>query len=264
MLTKIFLILAILIGIAAAILGFTQIKPKIEDLQTKLVDETEKRGQQTTRANKAEKDRDAEKAAKEAETARHNTTKGKLRQTESELAGATEQISQLNIKITKVTADLTAAKQEFNAWLNLGIDVDKIKDMIAELKAEKLKNEALNGENKMLATKLRAAENYIKILIDKESFDDEEGVPMPTDLKAKVVAIDPKWDFVVLDVGKAQEAREGGNMLIYRDGKLIAKVKIRSLTENTCVATIMSGWKLVDVTEGDLALHRPVKRTPGQ
>lgn len=264
MLTKIFLILAILIGIAAAILGFTQVKPKIEDLQTKLVDETEKRGQQTTRANKAEKDRDAEKAAKEAETARHNTTKGKLRQTESELTSATEQISQLNVKITKVTADLTAAKQDLNAWTNLGIPVDQIKDMIAELKAEKLKNEALNGENKVLAQKLRAAENYIKILIDKDPMDTEEGVPMPSDLKAKVVAIDPKWDFVVLDVGTAQEAREGGNMLIYRDGKLIAKVKIRSLTENSCVATIMSGWKLVDVVEGDLALHRPVKRMPGQ
>jgi hypothetical protein len=264
MLTKIFLILAILIGIAAAILGFTQVKPKIEDLQTKLVDETEKRGQQTTRANKAEKDRDAEKAAKEAETARHNTTKGNLKRTQDELASANDQISQLNVKITKVTADLTAAKQDLNAWINLGIEVDKIKEMIAELKAEKLKNEALNGENKMLAQKLRDRENYIKILLGEKQYDDEEGVPMPSDLKAKVVAIDPKWDFVVLDVGKAQEAREGGNMLIYRDGKLIAKVKIRSVTENSCVATIMSGWKLVDVVEGDLALHRSVKQTPGQ
>lgn len=264
MLTKIFLILAILIGIAAAILGFTQVKPKIEDLQTKLVDETEKRGQQTTRANKAEKDRDAEKAAKEAETARHNTTKGKLRQTESELTAATEQISQLNVKITKVTADLTAAKQDLNAWINLGIPVEKIKDMIAELKAEKIKVEELVGVNKRLQTQLTSATNYIKILLGEKTFDDEEGVPMPSDLRAKVVAIDPKWDFVVLDVGKAQEAREGGNMLIYRDGKLIAKVKIRTLTENSCVATIMSGWKLVDVAEGDLALHRPVKVIPGQ
>jgi DNA-binding transcriptional MerR regulator len=259
MLVKILLILAILAGIAAIILGITQIKPKIEGLQEKLMTETDWHKKETTRANASEKAHAKTKADLKDEVASHNDTKGKLSRANEALAEANNTIKTREARIDQLTADLTKAKQDLAAWEALGIPVNKIKEMIASLEAEKLKNEVLTDEKKMLSRRIASLEAQLAELLGKQTFDDEEGVPMSPNLQAKVVAVDPKWDIVVLDVGKNQDAREGGNMIIYRDGKLLAKVKIRTVSENNSVATIMKGWKIVDVEEGDLALHRQVR-----
>jgi chromosome segregation ATPase len=260
MLTKILLILAILAGIAAVILGFTQVKPKVEKLQGDLVDVTKERIRQEKRAVKAEKDFARTTGELKDERTAHDATRRERETAKSERDAAIAQGKQLQAKIETLTSELTASKQELNAWANLGIPVEKIKEMIAQLKEQQQFNEALQGENKILAQKLKSREDYIKILLGEKTYDDEEGIPMAPGLKARVVSVDPKWNFVVLDIGKNQEAMEGGNMLIYRDGKLISKVKIRTVTETNSVATIMRGWKLVDIQEGDLALYREVKQ----
>jgi hypothetical protein len=66
------------------------------------------------------------------------------------------------------------------------------------------------------------------------------------------VVVDPKWDFVVLNIGSKQGALEDGEMLVSRDGKLVAKVVIRSVQPDRCIANIVSGWKLGEVIEGDV------------
>jgi uncharacterized protein YdcH (DUF465 family) len=260
MLVKILLILAILAGIAAVILGFTQIKPKIEDIQSKLVDETKERLRQTKLKDDALKDLAKTKDQLKDEIGRHEATKSALAGAREENQTLKREKQGLENALAKETAEKTAAQQELSAWTALGIPVNKIKETIENLKLEKAKNDVLQDENKMLAKKIVSLEAYIEIIMGKRTVDDEDGVPMSAGLRAKVVAVDPKWDCVILDVGKNQEARVGGNMLVYRDGKLISKVKIRSLTDNTSVATVMLGWKLVDIQEGDLALHREVPK----
>lgn len=259
MLVRILLILAILAGIAAIVLGLTQIKPRIEKLDTELTAQTEGHKKQKQRAEASEKAHAKTKQELSDERASHNDTKGKLRNANEALAEAKNTIQQRDGRIDQLTTELKKAKDDLAAWDALRIPVNKIKEMIASLAAEKQKNEVLTDENKMLAKKVATLKGQLDALLTPGADDVEEGIPLPTDLKAKVVAVDPRWDFVVLDVGKAQDAREGGNMIIYRDGKLIAKVKIHTVTDNSSVATIMKGWKIVDVQEGDLALHRPVK-----
>ena len=77
-------------------------------------------------------------------------------------------------------------------------------------------------------------------------------VKLPAELKGNVVVVDPKWDFVVLDIGATKGALEDGEMLVSRDGKLVAKVIIRSVQKDRCIANIMPGWKLGEVIEGDV------------
>ncbi|MCX8155611.1 MAG: hypothetical protein N3J91_04045 [Verrucomicrobiae bacterium] len=260
MLVKIFLILAILAGIAAVILGFTQVKPKIEGLQQNLVEETTERIKQTKRAEKGEKERDQALSDLKSERNAHSQTRTRLRTAEDNLAASEQRNQQLQAQINKLQGDLTAARQNLAAWDALGIKVEEVKGLMNNLAEEKRKNEVLQSENKVLNQRVAILKRQLDDLLQPDPSDRvEEGVPLPTDLKAKVVAVDPKWNFVVLDVGSDQEAREGGNMIIYRDGKLIAKVKIQSVTASSSIATIMSGWKITDVQEGDLALHRPVK-----
>ena len=70
--------------------------------------------------------------------------------------------------------------------------------------------------------------------------------------KGKVVVVDPKWDFVVLDIGANKGVLEDGEMLVSRDGRLVAKVIIRNVEKDRCIANIISGWKLGEIMEGDV------------
>jgi len=81
--------------------------------------------------------------------------------------------------------------------------------------------------------------------------DPETFVPLRADLKGKVVDVDPKWDFVVLNIGDEQGAIQDGEMLVSRDGKLVAKVIISRVEKDYCIANVVTGWKLGEMIEGD-------------
>jgi archaellum component FlaG (FlaF/FlaG flagellin family) len=70
-------------------------------------------------------------------------------------------------------------------------------------------------------------------------------------LVGKVLVTDPKWDFVVLNVGEDQGVLDNGELLVSRDGKLVAKVKITSVQKDRSIANIEPGSKLGEVLEGD-------------
>ena len=74
---------------------------------------------------------------------------------------------------------------------------------------------------------------------------------LPADLKGQVVVVDPKWDFVVLDIGDEQGVLQDGEMLVSRNGKLVAKVIVRTVEKDRSIANIVPGWKLGEVFEGD-------------
>jgi hypothetical protein len=77
-------------------------------------------------------------------------------------------------------------------------------------------------------------------------------VRLPASLKGKIVVVDPKWDFVVLDIGDNQGVLDRGELLVSREGKLVAKVIVFSTEKDRCIANIVPGWKLGEVIEGDV------------
>jgi hypothetical protein len=44
-------------------------------------------------------------------------------------------------------------------------------------------------------------------------------------------------------------------MLVNRDGKLVAKVRLSRVEENQSVANVMSEWKQADVQVGDIVMR---------
>jgi hypothetical protein len=59
----------------------------------------------------------------------------------------------------------------------------------------------------------------------------------------------------VLDIGEKQGAKEDGQMLVNHEGKLVAKVRIKSVQTDRSIANIMPGWKMSDVMEGDQVVY---------
>jgi hypothetical protein len=84
--------------------------------------------------------------------------------------------------------------------------------------------------------------------------DPEYKVHLPATLRGTILVADPKWDFVVLSIGEDQGVLEDGELLVNRNGRLVAKVKVRSVQKDRSIANVMPGWKLGDVVEGDLVI----------
>ncbi len=250
MLIRISLIVAIIAGLAVGALNFTKLKEKIVTLQTNL--KTEIGLKETALRDLASTRSDLKK------------TEGKLKQTETMLAATTEErdtalknldtktklADKLKTDLDKTTKDLDDARGELAAYTGTGL---KPEEIIAINKQYKGLQDQL-AEGKLVITsqgkQIQRLTNELAVYRSGEDYK----VRLPAGLKGKVLVMDPKWNFVVLNVGEDQGVLEHGELLVNRNGRLVAKVRIRSVQKDRCIANIMPGWQLGDVLEGDLVI----------
>jgi cell shape-determining protein MreC len=247
---RICLIIAIIAGLAAAALTFT----KVQDIIT------------TTRADRDEwHKKDTDEAAAHVKTkktlkdtqATLATTQKNLDQTKTELTAAqndvdalTKDKADLTAKLEKSNSDKDEAQQQLEQWRQVGVTPEQVKGIIADLAATRKAKNAVVGENKILAAKLSDLQDqWDKI------FQNDQEVPLPSGLRGKIVAVDPKFNFVVLNIGKDQGVKPRGVMMVDKDGKLLGKVRITSVTKDECVANILTDWQRGNIMEGDEVLY---------
>lgn len=247
---KISLILTILACLGAAAVSHLIVAPKIAEIETAR-DSAER---DATSARSAQ--RKAEQLAKEsgarAQELEQNLTDVQTA-FESARAKAIEQQARaedLDTKLQISTRDLNEANQELNRYLLTGKtppEILELNDRIRDLTSER---NAYVEENRILSRTL----NQVQSRLDYILGDGDVKVEMP-DLKGRVVAVDPQWDFVVLDVGEQDGAVEYGEMMVSRNGKLVGKVQITSVQPNRSIANVLSEWKQDDIMAGDSVVY---------
>jgi len=250
MLIRIALIVAIVAGLAAASLNFIKLKEKITTLQTTL-----KNTQNELAATKTELDKTKTDLDKTAQDLKKTQTELADTQKErdtavTEAAAQKKQAASLRDQLTKMKQERDEAQTDLAAWKALGPSVDQIKVIIALSKRLQTERDDLAEKKKDVESELRRTQNELARYKDPEGYKP----PLPPGLKGNVVAVDPKFDFVVLDVGENQGVLEHGEMLVSRNGKLVAKVHIWNVQRERCVANVLPAWKLTDVVEGDLVV----------
>jgi hypothetical protein len=67
--------------------------------------------------------------------------------------------------------------------------------------------------------------------------------------------VDPKYNFVVLDIGSNKGVEPRGVLVVSRNSKLVAKVRVASVQPDRSIANIIPGWKLDEVMEGDQVFY---------
>jgi len=248
MLLRILLIVTILIGIGAIAVSQFVVRPHvvtiIEARNKNLQDYKNEQGAHT-KTKKTLKD-----------------TQGKLTETEKNLDETKTQLTAANAKATDqekrangLDSELTKTKQtlggvqaDLAAWNALGVPVNQVQAMITEVKKLRAANDAIEEEKKLLLGNINKLVAKLKIYEG-----DEESVPiLPAGLKGKVLVVDPKFNFVVLDIGSKAGVEPKGVLMVSRDAKLVAKVKVMSVQPDRSIANIMPDWNLSKVMEGDL------------
>jgi multidrug efflux pump subunit AcrA (membrane-fusion protein) len=247
MLLRISLIVAILAGLGAGGLAYWEFSTQIPAL-------TQQRDTEKTDKQAAQKELASTKATLKKTMAELAQTQQELADTKTELAKSearadaqAKRADELAAKLTKTAADLEDTQNQLAAYKASDLTPDQVVRLNKDLKDAQLEIAAINAEKAVLQRTLASTKAELEKFIGEEHW-----VKLPAELRGKVVVVDPKWDFVVLNIGGDQGAVNEGEMLVSRDGKLVAKVVIRSVEKDRCIANIVPGWKLGEVIEGDV------------
>lgn len=247
MLLRISLVIAILAGVGAFYISHFQVNEKIVTITTERDDNKKRADDQTEAARLAKAEAKKFKGEFENASKELEEKTAALEDTAKKLAEQQKRANQASEGLTAVKGQLNEAQQELNRFKLIGLTVEQILGLRDELKKAGAERDTFVVENKILDRKLTAVETELK----RYKGDREPEVPLPIGLKGKIVVVDPKWDFVVLDIGGKQGVLENGKMLVNRNGKLVATVKITRVEPNRSIANIIPDLKQSEVMEGD-------------
>jgi uncharacterized coiled-coil DUF342 family protein len=246
MLIRISLIVAIVAALAAGALNVLQVRDKITTLITQRDGYHDERDQARTELASTKKEL-AKTKSDLAETQQELTdTQAARDKAVADAAAQSKCADELSDKLAKTTQERDDARNNLAAYTATGLTSDQVGKLNVTLKNAQTEIEAIN-EEKMV---LQRAVNRLQTRLAKYE-GPETDIRLRADLKGKILVVDPKWDFVVLNIGEDQGVLEDGELLVSRDGKLVAKVVVRSVEKDRCIANVVPGWQLGEVIEGD-------------
>jgi myosin heavy subunit len=246
MLLRISLIIAILAGLAVGTLNIIKVKEKITTLYSER--DSERQQKETAQSELAQTKKDLDKTTADLKLTKQtlDTTTEERDRAQADLAATTKRADKLTEDLKKTTAERDTAQQELAAYEVTGVKPEQIISMRNSFKTLQDNLDAMIAENKVLGNNIKKLKNELAIYKTPEYI-----VPLPPNLRGKVLVADPKWNFVVVNIGEDQGVLEHGELLVNRDGRLVAKVKIRSVQKDRAIANVLPGWQLGDVLEGD-------------
>jgi hypothetical protein len=246
---RISLILAILAGLG--VIGVSQfvLKPHVQEIiDTK---DKNKKGWEDAenRFKKTKKELEATQTKLTFTEKSLEETKGQLTAMTAK-ADSEEKRANLRTKeLTDTRANLKTKEEKLEQWRQTGYEPDQVKQLAASEKQLKADKEALIAESQVFQKKIK--EQQVRL---DEVFGKYDDPPVPREARGKVTVVDPKWDFVVLDVGSGKGLPARGILLVSRNGELVAKVRVMSVQEERSVANVLPGWKIKDIMEGDAVI----------
>jgi hypothetical protein len=249
MLIRISLIVAIIAGLAVGGLNFVKVKEKITTLQANLKEQTDGRTKAESELASTRKDLTKTTAELKQTKAELEATAAAKEKAEADVAAQTKRAEKLTDDLNKTRQERDNAQSDLAAFKATGLTPEQILGMNKEFKSLQDNLTVSESENKILMQKLRKVETELARYVDPE-----KPVFLPASLKGKVLVADPKWNFVVLNVGENQGVLEYGELLVNRNGRLVAKVVVRSVQKDRSIANVLPGWELGEVMEGDLVI----------
>lgn len=246
MLLKISLALAILVGLGTLYVTHMQVAPKIEEI--KAAQATAETNAKTSQEAEAKARAESKKLKAEADLANTTLTDVSNRLTQVTMrANQQQQRADTHEKNLRAAVEnLDRASSELNQWRAVGMPPDKVVEELVAKQKLIGERDVLLGEKEIIVRSNQRLERELR------RYRPEDLPPeLPPGTSGKVVAVDPKYDFIVLNIGSNQRVVPDANMLVNRAGKLIAKVKITAVEPDRSIANIMPEWKQDEVMEGD-------------
>ena len=251
MLIRLSLIVAIIAGLAVAALNFITVKEKIVTLQTNLASETKQKEEAQRDLSKTRRDLDtANKDLTQTKEALATTTEEK-NQAQAQVAQATETARRTAEELDKTKTELNGVQADLQAYRSSGLTPQQVIALNNSFKEAQAALAGAQSENQLLGRKINRLQAQLDIFIIP---DGPPPITLPARLQGKVVQSDPKWNFVVLNIGENQEVVERAELLVSRNGQFVAKIRVQSVQKDQCVGNVMPGWQVGEIMEGDVVI----------
>ena len=255
MLLKLSLGLAILLGLATIFFTHTTVSGKIQGLTTEL-------GETKTRLDTVEKSERTLRTDKKNLTTQLEASTAALGEATNLLVQAQARAQEQQTRADRAANDLVAvtaarnqAEQELSQWRLFEMTPEQIRNNLTRLRQVERERDTYIADNQALLRRKSDLEKQLRRYIG----DTVPDIELPVGAKGNVVAVDPKYDFVILNFGKDKGLQENAKLLVNRDGKLIGQVKVTSVEQNRAIANIMPEWKQDEIMEGDLVIPSKVQ-----
>ncbi len=217
----------------------------------------------TTQKNKLTKDLTDSRA--DLTTAKQNLTKAQDNLTEAQksveasksaLAAKTQEAEKLQTSLSANTAELNQVKTDRDTAQQT---IKKIQDSLAAAgvadvgNIDQLRDKimAQAEENQLLGKQLTAARDANAEIAQKLN----KSIAVPNNLRGRVAVVQDNWDFIVLNLGRNQHVQPKTEFIVYRADKMVAKVQVQTVGENTCIAEALPGFQLAQPRVGDVVVH---------
>ncbi|MDZ4815771.1 MAG: hypothetical protein SGI71_05845 [Verrucomicrobiota bacterium] len=246
---KIFTVIALLTSVACLWLGFQlsstrkQDKAKYVETTTKLSNTEEEK----TKAEKLAADTQTlvEQKSKEIEEA--TAQAAALKKAKEETEG---KLTALQADKSKIEADIKEKQAELE---KLRADAEKVPGLETQIAEKEIQIKLLAEEKQLVTDGLMKTQKELEILQDKERRRLAGVLPIGT--RGKIEQVNLQWNFVVLNIGEADQLVEGAQMLIYRGATLLGKVKIRSVEKKSSIADIIAITDAAKTKEGRVIIQ---------
>jgi multidrug efflux pump subunit AcrA (membrane-fusion protein) len=246
MLIRISLILALIGALVVGGLNVFVVKDKINTLVTDR--DTQRSGRLTAESERETAKKNLVKAEKELDQSKQDLAEAKTEREKAVVAAAAaaKRADGLSDKLTKTTQERDDAQTQLAAYKATGIPAEQVG------KLNRLYKDAQEALEVAAEEKLVLQRTVSRLQARLARYEGTNPVvTLRADLRGKILVVDPKWDFVVLNIGQDQGVLDNGELLVSRGGKLVAKIIVRSMEKDRCIANIVPGWKLGEVIEGD-------------
>ncbi|MDR0994367.1 MAG: hypothetical protein LBN38_07390 [Verrucomicrobiota bacterium] len=168
-------------------------------------------------------------------------TRNELEITRNQLEDARTQIVQLNetirakdqelIEQSNLIASLEEEKSSLEMQLaNLNEELDALRDQVAGLEEEK---------------------NALELILAQYDKEADSTTNMAVGTTAKIVYLNPDWNFVIIDIGEASGAKVGAEMIIHRGDQMLGKIQLSRVLDNVSIAEVLPDFQKDSIQEGD-------------
>jgi cell shape-determining protein MreC len=239
---RVLTIFSILIGLATAFLGWKTRENAIQ-LQSNLTDA--KSAQRTAEG----KQKTAEKARDEA-TTKLEEQEATLKKAQEDLTNTRGELQNLKADYDKAKADvdekskrLAEVEAAMKSITTPGVSPEQMGAQVKELSDAKNRLQTELDEAKQVQETLRekaeAAEG--QLASKEQTIKSYQGPIVQRGLSGKVLAYNPGWNFVVLNIGDRAGLRNGVQMVVTRGGAMVGRVRVTTVEPSTAIADVLPG-----------------------
>jgi hypothetical protein len=243
-------IIVIILSVIIIAILWGKTKPSITSLQGELVSARDARTQAENAKRSAERDKQEAEDLAETRLAELTDAKDSLKNAMTALGQQRARGDELDTQLSEVTDQLLDARRELQSWIALGVDQQYVYTMKQRIADAHDEIAAITEEKTVLLRQMDQMRYELGRFVGPT-----QKVVMRDGLEGSVQAIDSDWGFVIVNVGEKDGARENGELLVSREGKLIGKLLISSVEDNRSIANVIPGWVQSDIQVGDVVAY---------